>query len=163
MVRPTLIGLNLDKLYYYPFIIGLDRCDECCNTVKDSFRRICVPTVIADINLKVFNVIRGINKLKILWKHISFECRCKWNSKQKGNNDKYQCECKKRISVWEEDYAWNPSTSAWEYDKKCEIGEYLKDCTCTRSLWWNHRSIYQRLHQSTLIRKQVNGLLLLFY
>ena len=169
MVRPTLIGLNTDKLYYYPFIISLDRCDECCNNdVKDSFRRICVPIVIEDINLKVFNIIKGINKLKILWKNISFECRCKfgdrkWISKQKRNNDMYQCECKTRISVCEEDYAWNPSTSPCEYDKKWEIVEYLKDCTCPKSLWWNHRPIYQRLHQSTLMTKQVNGLLLLFY
>ena len=168
MVRPMLIGWNPDKLYYYPFVISLDRCDECCNAVKDSFRRICVPTVIEEINFKVFNVIKGINKLKILWKHISFECKCKfddrkWNSKQKGNNDLYQCECKKRISICEEDHAWNPSTSACEYDKKCEIGEYLKDYTCKRSLWWNHKPIYQRLHQSTLMTKQVNGLLLLFY
>ena len=66
MVRPMLIGWNPDKLYYYPFIISLDRCDECCNAVKDSFRRICVPTVIEEINFKVFNVIKGINKLKIL-------------------------------------------------------------------------------------------------
>ena len=46
----------------------------------------------------------------------------------------YQCECKKRIRICEEDHGWNPSTSACEYDKKCEIAEYLKDCTCKRSL-----------------------------
>ena len=27
----------------------------------------------------------------------------------------------------EEDYVWNPSTFNCEYDKDCEIGEYLKD------------------------------------
>ena len=98
-----------------------------------------MPIVIADINLKVFNVIKGNNKLKILWKNISFEFRCKfddrkWNSKQKGNNDMYQCECKKRISVCEKDYAWNPYTSPCEYNKKREIGEYSKNCACTKTL-----------------------------
>ena len=66
-------------------------------------------------------MIKGINVSKTLIKHISGECRCKFdgrkcNSKQKWNNDKYRSECKKLIKhqVREEDYAWNPSMW-WDY------------------------------------------------
>lgn len=49
-------------------------------------------------------------------KHTLCECRCKFddrkcNSKQKWNNDKCQCECKKPVGyrICEEDYTYNPS------------------------------------------------------
>ena len=45
-------------------------------------------------------MITGINQLKILTKHISCECKCKfdgrkYNSDQCWSNDKCRCECKK--------------------------------------------------------------------
>ena len=46
-------------------------------------------------------MITRINELKTLTKHISWECKCKFdgrnfNSDQWWNNDKYWYECKKR-------------------------------------------------------------------
>ena len=60
----------------------------------------------------------------------------KYNPKQKWNNKRYQCESKKTIKhhICKEDFAWNPSTCAWERDIDCEISEYLKDWACTKSL-----------------------------
>ena len=45
-------------------------------------------------------MIRGTNESKTLTKHMSCECKCKFddrkfNSNQKWNNDKCWCECKK--------------------------------------------------------------------
>lgn len=51
VVRPTLIGMNL-------FLISLDRCDESCNTVEDPNS---APNKMKDVNLKVFDMIKGIN------------------------------------------------------------------------------------------------------
>ena len=45
MARLTLIELNLDELYYYSFIISMNRCDGSCNTIEDSFERICDPNM----------------------------------------------------------------------------------------------------------------------
>lgn len=52
------------------------------------------------------------------------------------NNDKCQCECKNPIKDYmcEKDYAYNPSICAYEYVKDHEIGEYLKNCLCMKSL-----------------------------
>ena len=68
-------------------------------------------------------MITGINESKILTKHISCECRCrldgrKCNSDQWWNNDKCQCESKKR-HVCEKGYGWNPVTCI------CENGKHL--------------------------------------
>ena len=70
MIWPTLTGLNPDELHYYLFTISLDRHARSCNTVQGPFGRICVPNKIDYSNLKVFNMIKGINKSKALVKHI---------------------------------------------------------------------------------------------
>ena len=57
-------------------------------------------------------------------KHISFDCKCKFNSttcdsNQNWNNETCQCECKNYRSC-KNDYGCNPSISI------CENGKYLK-------------------------------------
>ena len=71
MVRPTLIDLNPDELHYYLFVIILGRCDGSCNTVEDPFG--ILPNKKKDVNLKVFNKIKGINDSKTLANYISCE------------------------------------------------------------------------------------------
>ena len=66
-------------------------------------------------------MITGINKLKILTKHISCKCKCKFdgrkcNSNQKWNNNKYRCECKKN-HIYEKDFIWNLATCSYKYSK----------------------------------------------
>ena len=46
-------------------------CDGSCNTVEDPFDRICVPNKMEIENLKMYNMIKGINKSGELAKHIS--------------------------------------------------------------------------------------------
>ena len=101
--QPTLINLHPKEyaqgLRYYPFAIKLDRCARSFNTLNDLSDRVCVPNEAEDLNLSVFNMITGINKLKILKNHISCKCKCKFhgrncNSNQKLNNNKCQRECK---------------------------------------------------------------------
>ena len=55
-----------------------------CNTLSDLTNWVFVSNKTEDLNLSVFNVIAGINELKIITKHVS--CKC--------NNYKYRCECK---------------------------------------------------------------------
>ena len=57
-----------------------------------------IPTLI-DLNPDEYNMITKTNESKTLRKHISCECKCKFdgrkcNSNQKWNNGKCQCECK---------------------------------------------------------------------
>ena len=55
---------------------------------------------------------------------------------RKWDNDKCQRECRKPIKyrACEEDYAWNTSICAGKCENNCDIGEYLKDFTCRKSL-----------------------------
>ena len=68
-------------------------------------------------------MITGINELKILAKHVSCECKYKFNEKkcnsnQWWNNHKCQCDCK-RHHICEKDYIWNFAT------RSCKNGKYL--------------------------------------
>ena len=47
----------------------------------------------------LFNILRNKNEAKTMTKHISCDCKCKFNSatcnsNQKWNNKTFQCECK---------------------------------------------------------------------
>ena len=79
---------------------------------------------IEDFNLSVFKMITGINESKTITKHMSCQCKCKFDGRKckssqwSNNNYKCQCECKK-ILVCEKEYVWNPSTYI------CEERKYL--------------------------------------
>ena len=126
-IQPTVINLHPNKysqeFHYYPSAVKLDKFVGSCNTLNGLSNKVCVPNETEDLNLSVFNMITGINESKTLTKHISCECKCKFdgrncNSDQWWNNDKCRCECKKR-HVCEKDYVWNPATC------NCENGKYL--------------------------------------
>ena len=67
------------EFHYYPFAVKLDRCVGSCNTLNDLSNKACVPNKIEDLNLSLFNMIAGINEPKTLIKHISRECKCRFD------------------------------------------------------------------------------------
>ena len=92
------------EFHYYPFTVKLDKCVGSCNILNDLSDKVCVPNKSDDLNLNLFNMITGINESKTLTKHISWECKCKFdgrncNSDQWWNNDKFRCECKNIMYV----------------------------------------------------------------
>ena len=62
MLLPTLTDVNPNELHYYVLISSLERCNGSFNTVEDPFGRIYVPNKIEHVRLKIFNIIKGINK-----------------------------------------------------------------------------------------------------
>ena len=58
------------ELHYYPFAVKLDRCIGSCNTLNDLSNKVCVSNKSGDLILSVFNMMTGINKSKILKKHM---------------------------------------------------------------------------------------------
>ena len=97
MTQPALINLHPNEysqeFHYYPFSFKLDRCVGSCNTLNDLSNKVCISNKTEDLNLSVFNMITGINESKTLKKHISCECKyrfdeIKCHSDQRWNNDK---------------------------------------------------------------------------
>ena len=109
MTQPTLINLHPNEysqeFHYHSLALKLDRCVGSFNFINDLSNKVCVPINTKDLNLSVFNMIAGINELKVLTKHISCECKCsfdgrKCNSNQWWNNDK--CSVYVKNVIYEE-------------------------------------------------------------
>ena len=89
-IQPILINLHSNEysqeFHYCPFAVKLGRCIGSCNTLNYFSNRVCVPNETEDLNLNVFNMITGINESKTLTKHISCECKCRFDGR-KCNSD----------------------------------------------------------------------------
>ena len=58
-------------------MISLDKCNESCNVLST---KICVERKTKDINVKIFKMITNKNEAKTMTKHISCDCKYKFNS-----------------------------------------------------------------------------------
>ena len=85
-IHHTFINLHPDEysqeFHYYAFTVKLDKCVGSCNTVNDLSNKVCVPNKMEDLNIGMFNMMIGINELKTLTRHISYECKCKFDKRK---------------------------------------------------------------------------------
>ena len=98
-IRPVLININSDQSSFYSYSNLVNKCSGSCNNINDLYAKWCVPDVIKNINIKVFNLMSRTNEMK----HVPWQGTCTWkcrldaivcNDKQCWNNDKCRCECK---------------------------------------------------------------------
>ena len=68
------------------FTVKLDKFIGSCNTLNDLSNKVCLPNKTEDLNLNVFNMITGINESKTLIKHLSCECKCKFDGTKFKSN-----------------------------------------------------------------------------
>ena len=97
--RPEIVNVNSDNPIFYPFSIKTSKFSGNCNNINDPYARICVPNVVKNLNVKVFNLISRINETRPIKWHETSKCECRLdaifcNNKQRWNNDKCRCECK---------------------------------------------------------------------
>ena len=140
--RPEIINLNTNNPIFYPFSIKTSKCSgNCnninCNNIKYPYAKICVPDVVKNLNVKVFNLMSRTTKTKNIKWHETYKCKCRldaivYNDKQRWNKNKCRCECKELIDkgVCDKDFIWNPSNCECKYNKACDFNEYLDYKNC---------------------------------
>ena len=77
--RPRLVNINTDKTLFDPVTVTVNKCGESCNTIDDVYSRGCVPNKIKNMNVKIFNLMSGLNETNFLVQHESCECKCRLN------------------------------------------------------------------------------------
>ena len=142
--RPKIIDLNNNEPVFYPYSIKVNKCSGSRSNINDPYAKLCVPDIIKNINVKVFNLMSRINETRQMIWHETCKCICRLtsavcNSRQVWNKDKCRCECKEDLlnkMVYDKGYIWNPSNCACECDKSCGIVQYLdyKRCVFRNSL-----------------------------
>ena len=55
-IRPEVININSNNPIFYPFSIKINKCSGNCNNINNPYAKICVPDVMKDLNVKVFNL-----------------------------------------------------------------------------------------------------------
>ena len=67
-VRPKIVNVNSDGPVFFPFSIKTSKCSGSCNNINDPYAKICVPDVVKNLNVKVFNLMSRANKIRhIKW------------------------------------------------------------------------------------------------
>ena len=141
--RLKVINVNSNNPIFYPFSVKTSKCSGNCNNINDPYAKICVPDVIKDLNVKVFNLMSRTNETKFIKWHEKCKCKCRLdsivcNNKQRWNKDKCRSECNKLIDkgVCDKGYAWSPSNCECECDKSCDVCEYVdcENCKCRKKL-----------------------------
>ena len=142
-VRPEIININSNEPSFYPYSVKISKCCGKCNNMNDPYAQLCVPDVVKNMNVKVFNLISRTNETRYIKWHETCKCKCRLdacvcNHKQKWNEDKCRCECRELIDkgICGKGFIWNPSNCECECDKSCDVGEYLdyKNCKCRKKL-----------------------------
>ena len=54
-IRPQVVNINSDNPFFHPYSIEVNKCSGSCNNINDPNSKLCVPSVVKTINVKVFN------------------------------------------------------------------------------------------------------------
>ena len=70
-VRKVIIDNNYMT---FPYKIKIDKCVGSCNDVKNSYFKVCLPDVVKNIGVNVFDLISQQNKFRKIIFHESCKC-----------------------------------------------------------------------------------------
>ena len=67
--RPQIVNINSNNSIFYPFSIKISKCSGNCNNINNPYAKMCVPDVMKDLNVKVFNLMSRTNKTRFIEWH----------------------------------------------------------------------------------------------
>ena len=87
------------SLYFILLVLKQVNVVVVITNINDPYAKMCVPDVVKNLNVKVFNLMSGTNETRHIKRHET--CKCKYrldesvcNNKQSWNDDKCRCEYK---------------------------------------------------------------------
>ena len=61
-VRSEIVNVNNNEPLFYPFSIKTSECSGSCNNINGPSANLCVPDVVKNLNIKVFNLCQELMK-----------------------------------------------------------------------------------------------------
>ena len=91
--RPEIVNVNSNNPIFYPFSVKTIKYSGNCNNINDPYAKTCVPDVVKNLKVKVFNLMTRTNETKSIRWHETCKCGCRLdaivcNNKQRWNNEK---------------------------------------------------------------------------
>ena len=65
---------------FFPFSIKTSKCSGSCNNINNPCAKLCIPDVVKNLNVKVFNLVSGTNETRRIEWHETCNCECRFNS-----------------------------------------------------------------------------------
>ena len=100
MPIPKILDVNegVGEALFYPYNVLVNKCSGSCDRLDDPMARLCVPDIINNVNMKVYNFLMRLNETRNVLRHESCKCVCRsnlsvCNSKQIWNSDTCRCDC----------------------------------------------------------------------
>ena len=109
----------------FPYKIEVNKCVGSCNNISNPHAKVCIPDIVKNVTVKMFDLIYLENTTKQVEFHESCKCVCKINSrvcsvKQRFNKNKCRCECLVNKKC-QNDFVWNYSNCKCEYRKSAKL------------------------------------------
>ena len=63
-VRPQIVNVDSDEPVFYPFPIKTSKCSGSCNNINNPRKKMCIPDIVKNLNVKVFNLVSETNETR---------------------------------------------------------------------------------------------------
>ena len=63
-IRPEIVNVNSKEPVFFPFSVKTSKWSGNCNNINDPYAKLCVPDVVKNLNVKVFNLMSRTNETK---------------------------------------------------------------------------------------------------
>ena len=65
-IKPQIINVNGDDPLFFPSSIKISKCSSSSNNINNPCAKLCVPDVVKNLNVKVFNLVSGTNETRCI-------------------------------------------------------------------------------------------------
>ena len=79
-IRTKIIDISSNEPLFYPFSISVNKCCGSCNNINNPYAKLSVPSVVKNINVKVFNLMPRTNETRHMEWHETCKCNCRLDS-----------------------------------------------------------------------------------
>ena len=76
-IRPEIININSNEPLFYHYSIKVNKCSGSCNNINNPYSKLCVPDVIENMNIKVFNLMTRTNETRHIKWHETCTSKCR--------------------------------------------------------------------------------------
>ena len=88
-VRPQIVNVNGDDPFFFPYSVKTNKCSGSCNNINNLCVKLCVPDVVKNLNVKVFNLVSGTNEARRIEQHEMCKCKCRFNTSICNNKQRW--------------------------------------------------------------------------
>ena len=77
MSRPKILDVNegIGEALFYPYKVLVNKCSGGCNTLDNPMSKICVPKIVKNVNMQVYNFLMRLNETRnVLWHEMCCKC-----------------------------------------------------------------------------------------